>query len=104
MNSVSKLEGGQGIPHPKDATGKDAAAYIASYLNVIGDGEDIAAFVAAMREEHRTLQQGFTRLVVAWLHDLAKREHFDLRNEASVKLARKLLEGKDEFDTHLPLI
>jgi hypothetical protein len=45
-------------------------------------------FVKAMGKEHRTGQQGFTRLCVAWLEHLASVEHFDDRNKASVELAK----------------
>jgi len=42
-----------------------------------------------MENQHRTLQQGFTRLCVAWLKRLAEPDyHYDDRNKASVRLAR----------------
>lgn len=79
---------------------------VTDYLNTLSDEDPIKEFVAAMAEEHRTLQQGFTRLVVAWLRHLASLpdNRYDARNEASVKLARKLLGSLDEYETHLPLI
>lgn len=57
-----------------------------------------------MSREHRTLQQGFTRLAVAWILDLAKREHYDLRNEASVTLAKKIVEKVGSEGFCLPFI
>lgn len=63
-------------------------------------------FIQAMAIEHRTLQQDFTKLCVAWLWYLSKLEEdsYDLRNEASVKLAKKLLKGMDVYDICLPTI
>ena len=77
-------------------------------LNIMGREEErIKLLVATMHNEHRTLQQAFTRFVLAWLVHLAelKEGHYDGRNEASVRIARKLLEGVDvKYDLHLPLI
>lgn len=47
-------------------------------------------FVKTMAQQHRTNQQSFTRLVVAWLLELAKMgedDYYDERNEDSVKMA-----------------
>lgn len=70
------------------------AADMANHVNRFHYDDDIKSFVKAMRYEHRTLQQNFTRLCVAWLEDLGKREdnNFDLRNGASVELGRAFLE------------
>jgi len=49
-------------------------------------------FAEMFARQHRTLQQGFTRMAVAWLEELAKPEaRYDLRNEASVTLAREFV-------------
>lgn len=49
-------------------------------------------FAALLTHEHRTIQQNFTRMCVAWLEELAKPEaRYDLRNESSVKLAREFV-------------
>lgn len=53
-------------------------------------GGDRHKFVDAMLREHRTLQQAFTKLVVDWLKALSE-SRYDLRNEASVKLAQALV-------------
>lgn len=54
-------------------------------------------FAALFTNEHRTLQQNLARLLVAWLEELAKPEaRYDLRNEASVKLAREFVEKVKE--------
>ena len=48
--------------------------------------------VKAIAQDHRTLQQGFTILCVAWLEHLATlpEGQYDLRNAASVDLARAI--------------
>jgi hypothetical protein len=58
-------------------------------------------FAKAMGCEHRTLQQGFTKICVAWLEHLAslKANQYDLRNEDSVKLAKQVVQGPD-WETH----
>ena len=51
-----------------------------------------AEFAVLFTRQHRTESQNLTRLCVAWLEDLAKPEsRFDLRNEASVMLAREFV-------------
>lgn len=68
--------------------GQDATRKITDYLN----NRNARYIVMGMAQEHRTLQQNFTRLCVAWLEHLASLQdgQFDLRNQASVELARKL--------------
>lgn len=54
---------------------------------------------------HRTLQQNFTRLCIAWFLRLAQMEEegsYDLRNEASCKLAKTLKPILEE--TGLPMV
>lgn len=77
--------------------------FVRKILNSLSD-EYTEEFVHQMTTEHRTLQQNFTKLVVRWLQVLVDTERFDLRNEASIKLAKKLLEGKTEYDLALPLV
>ena len=69
--------------------GQEAARMVSNMLNSYSsDGE--RAFVAQMANDHRSLQQAFTRLCVAWLRTIAD-ARYDLRNEASVKLAKEVL-------------
>jgi hypothetical protein len=61
------------------------------------------AFCLAMERDHRTLQQTFTRLCVAWLlHAGEPGYRTDLRNEATHKLAVALKPILEE--AHLPFI
>ena len=76
-------------------------------LNVIGGDDRYDDIVMSVRNQHRTLQQNFTRLCVAWLDQLAKLEEndYDLRMEASVRLAKKLAKMEEWRDyKYLPTI
>jgi hypothetical protein len=57
---------------------------------------------------HRTLQQEFMRtMLIPILQDLAESErlgYFDARNEASCKLASRMLSVVSEDDLYLPFI
>jgi len=83
---------------------KELSSKIADYLNTMGAGPKIKELVKALSSEHRTLQQLFTRVCIAWLQDLAEREHFDDRNKASVELARKIMKNLSKDDLYLPMI
>lgn len=75
--------------------------------NVIGGADRYADIGLALRSEHRTLQQNFTRLCVAWLDRLAKLtdSEYDLPMEASVEFARKLTATEAYQDNkYLPTI
>ena len=83
---------------------KELAQTISDSVNSMSFSKDV--FVHEMSVEHRTLQQNFTRLCIAWLLQLRELNEpdYDLRNEASVKLAKKLLKGLDQYDLSLPHI
>ena len=76
----------------------DAVNFIGSYVNSFGT--DYKEFARLMSYEHRTLQQNFTKLCIAWLKELSETENYDLRNEASIKFAKSI---KDKL-VNLPLI
>ena len=63
-------------------------------------------FIQCMAREHRTLQQSFTGLCLKWLTHLASLKEFeyDGRNEASVKLAKEIMEKVPRANYGLPLI
>lgn len=83
-----------------------AVGVITKTLNIMGDDQRVKFFIESMHNEHRTLQQGFTRLVLAWLKHLSTlpEGHYDLRNKASVEIAKKLVGKLDKFDLHLPTV
>lgn len=81
--------------------GKELARTVSHSLNSYGHDETISEFVEAMVREHRTLQQTFTKLCVEWFKALSE-DHdsgrYDLRNEASCKLAKLVTElGVDKL-------
>lgn len=88
----------------RENAGKEAADKVSRILNSSGF-EMETEFVQTMANDHRSLQQAFTRLCVRWFRHLAEcgeTARFDLRNEASVKLAQEL---KPILDKHaLPRI
>lgn len=88
----------------RDAT--QLARDLTKFLNVMNDDSRFELLVSALGREHRTLQQKVTRLAVNWLESLAElpENRVDPRNEASVKLAKKLLDGTDKYDRCLPSI
>ena len=70
-------------------------------LNYGGRPERIAK---AMTNEHRTLQQMFMRLCYEYIKLRASEDFlYDGRNEASHKLAKKMIDGLDEYEP-LPFI
>ena len=77
---------------------------LSDYVNVGMGGP--ANFAEALGKEHRTIQQGVTRLFVAWMKKLHESAggNYDARNEASVMLARAMFENIDPEKLHLPLI
>lgn len=63
-------------------------------------------FAEAFGRNHRTLQQTFTGVCLAWLKFLAERKkdgYYDLRNQASVELAAKIVKQFGD-EMYLPLI
>ncbi len=78
----------------------ELASLCASAVNSFGFKPKV--FATALSREHRTLQQTFTKVCVAWLSLLAETENYDDRNEASVMFARSIKKQLDEC--RLPMI
>jgi hypothetical protein len=76
---------------------------MADFVNSFGEIH-LRDFIEEMGyRTHRTLQQNFTRLCFMWLDFLAemgKQGRYDLRNEASCKMARQIV---DQFGKGMPL-
>lgn len=83
-------------------TEKEFAQNCADAVNNMGF--DNKKFANAMLNEHRTLQQDFTKLCLTWLYTLAETEHFDLRNEASVAAGKAVKAALGDYGIHLPHI
>lgn len=79
---------------PSDYT-KECARKIGEMANSFSfSPESIAKQIA--RTEHRTIQQSITRFCIAWLRVCASDDYgYDGRNEASHRVAKQLLDGKD---------
>ncbi len=71
---------------------KQTAEAVTDYLNSFSNKNE--EFIDAMNLEHRTLQQSFTRLCLAWLENCSGDNYrFDGRNEASHKISKEVIEG-----------
>ena len=73
---------------------------VSNYVNSFNCDYD--GFAKKFGYEHRTLQQNFTKLCVAWLRHLAETEYYDARNQASVEFAKSIKEQLG--DISLPTI
>jgi hypothetical protein len=88
-----------------------AVRVMSDYVNTFGSR--VKEFNFNMANEHRTLQQSFTKLCLAWIEYCASEDYrTDGRNEATKLTAQKLLKGWElQGETHgmppsnwLPLI
>ena len=92
--------------HGRDLTGAEMAQMLDEFVNG-GGTEQTAAFVEQVTgRTHRTLQQKIMGLFVATIEAWAEDKFgHDLRNEATVKLAKKIVAATgDKYDRFLPLV
>lgn len=85
-------------------SGEEMAVQLGHFVNAMG--HDIEGFVKQLTEnEHRTLQQRAMALFLGCIEAWADTEdsRFDLRNEDTVKLSRKIKEALAEASYGLPL-
>ncbi len=79
-------------PEDVKQLGIEAAKKVSNVVNYSGGyGND--SFIQEMSNEHRTLQQSFTRLCLQWLEYIASTDRVDGRNISSKKVAKELHEG-----------
>ena len=91
----------------KEITGK-----LTDYLNTFSSNQKNADFCEAMSNQHRTLQQNFTSLCLAWIEFMGndsqefKSRFTDGRNEASNNICIKIIEFMKEkgINQRLPCI
>jgi hypothetical protein len=85
-------------------SGKEMANEMTDFVNTFSD-EPKKEFVQAMSNEHRTLQQSFTRLCLEWIEHCASQEYrTDGRNESTHATCKALVEAyKEKQNTLLPL-
>lgn len=92
-----------------DLTGKEMAEMLDEFANA-NDKHKFKAFAEQVTQRtHRTLQQGIMRLFIGclemWAEKSTNPNHYDARNEATVKMAAKMIAATgDKYDRHLPLI
>jgi hypothetical protein len=82
---------------------EEMAMAISNYANSHG-GSSFEKVGAAMANDHPTLQQGMMRLFVAFVREMAKKPYADLRNQASVDLAKGLVKEWGEYGPYLPFV
>jgi hypothetical protein len=93
--------------HGRDLTGAEMAQTLDEFVNAFSREKEMDDFVKQLTTRtHRTLQQLcmtlFVKCIEAWAED--KGGH-DARNEATVKLAKKIVEATgDKYDRFLPHI
>jgi len=84
---------------------KEAAREIADFVNNMSC--NTKAFVEAMGNEHRTLQQSFTSLCFEWIRHCSKKyedKNFDLRNEWSCKVSNDILKKVEDVEYDCPFV
>jgi hypothetical protein len=65
---------------------------ISNFVNSYGNRSSGEEFCKLMSNDHRTLQQNFTRLCLQWLETVASDDYrTDGRNEASKNIAQELI-------------
>jgi hypothetical protein len=60
-------------------------------------------FTKLMMQEHRTLQQSTMRLIIATIEEWSKQENYDLRNEQTIKICKKIMDAIND-EKHLPFV
>lgn len=83
--------------------GKQFADTFSKFINVMAADQDVTEAVQTMAYDHRNLQQGMMSFFMKFVEEMAKSENYDGRNEASVELAKSIME-LDESVRALPYI
>lgn len=84
---------------PKTLTGQELGEEVLYFVNQYGF--DAGTFAKTIAKGHKTLQQSTMRLFIRTIEEMAK-VNPDLRNEQTVKLAKKITELSKDYS--LPLI
>jgi len=82
---------------------KEAQRQVEGMLNSFSYRGRINEFNELMLNSHRTLQQSYTKLCLDWLRKMSVQESFDMRNKASVDIAKVAMEAIGN-DINLPMI
>lgn len=83
----------------------DVDTAVSAFSRIANRSSSTKLFIQSMSNEHRTLQQAMTGYMLAWFKHLSelKENQYDPRNEASVRIAKKII-AVTEGVTRLPLI
>ena len=84
----------------EEAEAKEFTETVSQFMNTMNKGRTKKA-IELMLRDHPTLQQGMIRFIMLYIQGMSEKERFDGRNEASVTLAKKIMEIEDRF---LPFI
>jgi len=83
--------------------GKEMANQISCFVNSFNT-DKINACAEQMTKEHRTLQQNMMRMFIKFVELEAKQDDYDLRNQASIRLSRKIVELIEKESVSLPYV
>ena len=95
------------IPHGRTLSPEQMARLLDEFVNGHGEREWKEVAKEITTRVHRTLQQRIMGLFIATIESWAAKtpDQYDLRNEATVKLAKKIIDATgDKYDRHLPCI
>jgi hypothetical protein len=83
----------------------DMGAALIALSDCAGRSTSKKLFVEYLSKDHRTRQQCITGLMLEWFKHLASlnENQYDLRNEASVKIAKKIIDAISE-DGYVPTL
>ena len=95
-------KGEQTMSYNREEAIKTAADNIMREINVCG--LPVNEIAHRMANDHRTLQQGFMALCVAFIKEEANATMWDLRNEQCVKFAKEVVDKIDESTMYMPCI
>lgn len=74
-----------------ETTTQELVDLMSDFLNSFSP--EYAKFIDGMNKDHRTLQQGFTKLCLMWIEHCASEDYrFDGRNEDSHTISETILE------------
>ncbi len=83
-------------------SGEEFAQLFSTFCNVMNNGPKTVA-IDKMIRDHRTIQQNMMRFCLAFIARMAE-QRSDLRNEASVELAKQIMDRTDYQARALPKI
>ena len=83
--------------------GREMAEQLAQFTNSFDNGCQ-QAFAEGMLRQHRTLQQNVVRMFMSYMDMLAEQDDYDLRNQASIRLAKRIKRLMDDEHVTLPFV